>query len=136
MNLAQLKTYLKKIEKYITFDESNILQKTSNFPILTHKLINLLTDEIKNLKDLELQKKVKYGKLYKYYKTEDDYNWSNKLEIDSQIYSHKDYVKVCQDLNEEELVVKRLEETLDNVKKISFHIRNFIEWKKFTEGDK
>jgi hypothetical protein len=75
-----------------------------------------------------------YGKLYMQHKKNNDRSFS-KPEIDIIIQSESKYRDIKIEYNTQEMYLKYLDFTIDNIKKISFQVKNYIEIKKFFQGD-
>ena len=55
--------------------------------------------------------------------------------MDWLIKCDKQWIALCVQYNEQEMYLKYLEGTIDNVKKVSFQVKNYIDIKKFFAGD-
>jgi hypothetical protein len=75
-----------------------------------------------------------YGKLYDKYKFDYEKKLDGKAEIEAYIYSDPIYVKKQYEYNVQEKQVKYLEGIVDSVSKISFSVKNYVEFKKFLAG--
>lgn len=137
LDLLNEKTFKKlqqKVVKDLDFNDENVLEKSTRIPTFYQRYLELYIDEIRKLKNVSISLDTKYGELYKYYKYEDNHTWDNKAEIVSQINTNEDYNVLKQEQIKREFVVKYLEEVLDNIKRMSFSIKNFIDLKKFNAG--
>jgi hypothetical protein len=126
---------LKKIaESEVKFDDKDAAASAQRVPNLYQRYLDIYVSELRDfkLKKIELDKK--YGELYKATKFHDSYEWASKSEIDSQIYANKDYHALRVYINQQEHVVKYLESVLDNIKRLSFSIKNWVDIKKFEHG--
>lgn len=123
-----------KVIKDLEFNDDNVLEKSTKIPTYYQRYLELFIDEMKELKKINLKVDTKYGELYKYYKYEDNRTWDNKAEIVSQINTNQEYNDLRKEQVKREFVVKYLEEVLDNIKRMSFSIKNFIDLKKFNAG--
>lgn len=134
MDIQQFKKLKVLAEKDIQFDEKNVLELSERVPNLFQKYLDVYVEELKILKDMEINREKKYGELYKHFKHKDQYEWSQKGEIESQINSDPNYYKLKMQIAQQEFMVKYLENVLDNIKRLSFSIKNWIEIKKFQAG--
>jgi len=126
---------LKKIaSKEVVFTEEDIANQCLIVPRLFQRYLDVYTVELEELKIMIAQKEKKHGKLYKYYKYEDDIKWTTREEINSQIRSNDEYYKILLKCEKQEVIVSFLNETIDNIKKMSFNMKNYIEIKKFLTG--
>ena len=83
---------------------------------------------------MNIDKNEKYGKLYEKYKFNHTQTLDTKGEIEAWINSDPVYVKLLKELAEQEVVCKYLEGVVDKMSKLSFDLKNFIEYKKFLSG--
>lgn len=134
LDMKIFKRLQNKVVSDLDFNDENVLEKSTRIPTFYQRYLELYIDEIRQLKKISLTVDAKYGELYKYYKYNDNHSWDNKAEIVSQINTNKEYNELRQELVKREFVVKYLEEVLDNIKRMSFSIKNFIDLKKFNAG--
>jgi endonuclease IV len=120
----------------LTFSESEtkLTNLTRALPSIYQKAIGILTDQLQEVKTIGLVRDEIYSKLYSNQKIGQGRSYSSK-EIDILIKSEKKYVDICVEYNKQEVYFKYLEATIDNIKKISFQIKNYIDMKKFFAGD-
>lgn len=71
-----------------------------------------------------------YGQLYKFYKFNDKYAWGTSKEIDSQIYSNKQYCDEARKLATEKYQLDYILETLGTLKGMHYTIKNYLDYKK------
>ena len=121
-------------EKEIQFNEKNALEISVQVPNLFQKYLDIYIEELKTLNMFEIGREKKYGELYKHFKHKDQYEWTQKGEIESQINSDPSYYAIKIQIVQQEYVVKYLENVLDNVKRLSYTIKNWIEIRKFQSG--
>lgn len=134
MDIQQFKKLKVLAEKDLQFDEKNVLQMSEKVPNLFQRYLDIYVEELKVLKGMELDREKMYGDLYKHFKYNDSYEWNQKGEIESQINSNDEYNKLKIKMAQQEFMVKYLESVLDNIKRLSFSIKNWIEIKKFQAG--
>jgi hypothetical protein len=122
------------IEKELTLNEENVGLLTLKIPNLHTKYLDIYVKEMKIFKTIALDKTKLYSKLYHENKFEGVYKLDSVKEID--IYCNRDpeYYKKSQEYLLQEIIVKYLEATLDNIQKLNFVIKNYIEWRKFLAG--
>src|SRR5210317_1690339 len=108
MKIEDFKRLIKLMEEEVKITDDNLLERSYRYPDTYMRYLAIFTNQLTELKSLEVRKKEMYGKLFKYYKYEDDRNWETKQEIESQIYSDKKYVDICVQYNEQEAMVKHL----------------------------
>ena len=126
---------LKKLtEEKLAFSEDNIQGKIASIPLLYDTYMKAFVRENKLLNELKLDKDVLYADLYKYFKYDADHRWDTKNEIESQMYSDVKYQSKVKQINEQQEIVTFLELTLENIKTLSFSLKNYIDWRKFQEA--
>ena len=123
-------------EETLQFDESDakLTALTKSLPGIYQKAIAMFTEQYQTCNNLKTLKEDMYGKIYKKHKITDSRSFS-KPEIDIIIQSDDNYRKLKIEYNTQEMYLKYLEFTIDNIKKISFQVKNYIEIKKFFAGD-
>jgi len=121
-------------DKEVRFTEDTALTKTTEVPNLYQKYLDIYIVELKTLKDMKTDMAKTYGIKYDYYKNKHTHTWSGKAEIETQIFADPVYHKERIKMNQQEYMVEYLEGVLDNVKRLSFSLKNFIDMKKFQTG--
>jgi hypothetical protein len=121
-------------EKEIQFTEKNALEISERVPNFFQKYLDIYTEELRTLKMLEVDREKKYGELYKHFKHKDQYEWTQKAEIESQMNADPSYYELRMQIVQQEYIVKYLEQVLDNIKRLSYSIKNWIEIRKFQAG--
>jgi hypothetical protein len=136
MTEAKYLEWKKFFNETLTFSdsESKLKSLTRSLPSIYQSAIGIFSEQLQEVKELSLVKDEIYGKLFSKYKKDHSRSFSTK-EIDIMIKSEDKYIDVCIEYNKQETYLKYLEATIDNIKKISFQVKNFIEIKKFYQGD-
>lgn len=119
---------------HVTEDEQQVMQLSSKVPQVFQIILDLYSANLYELKKLKLKRDRKKAELIKYYK-EDHQRALAPKEIEEYILLDDDYYKTLGEYDWLSMVVGYIENTLDNIKKISFNIKNWIEIRKFFEGD-
>ncbi len=104
-----------------------------NIPNIYQTVLDIYTSELMILKNLQAKSDKKFGEMIKYYKETYKVSLSTK-EVEGYINSNDEYHALVVNVYNTQCVVNYLEQTLDNIKKLSFNIKNWIEIKKFYEG--
>ena len=136
MNIEQFKLLKEKFESDLELNEDNVMEKSLKFSSLYSKCLNFYLQEVKILKTILIEKDKVYGELYHKFKFNPDkepqYNYTldSHKELDIYVKSHDDYYKKALQYQNQELIVKYLEETLKNIDSTGYRIKNFIEFKK------
>jgi hypothetical protein len=136
MEETQFKAIRDFFEETLVFDESDkkLTSLTRSLPGIYQKAIKIYTDQYQTCNNLKTVKEELYGKLYMQHKKNNDRSFS-KPEIDIIIQSESKYRDIKIEYNTQEMYLKYLDFTIDNIKKISFQVKNYIEIKKFFQGD-
>jgi hypothetical protein len=136
MEEAKFKQIRDFFEETLVFDDSDakLTSLTRSLPGIYQKAINMYTDQYQTCNNLKTVKEELYGKLYLQHKKNNDRSFS-KPEIDILIQSEGKYRDIKIEYNTQEMYLKYLDFTIDNIKKISFQVKNYIEIKKFFSGD-
>lgn len=134
MDLETFKKLKTMAEKEIKFDPKNIENLCSENSSLYQKYLDIYSTELLELKKLKLEYDEKYGNEFKQVKYYDKHEWGNKAEVDSQINTKKDILEIRNKLAVEEVIVDYLQNVLENIKRLSFSIKNYIDYKKVMMG--
>jgi hypothetical protein len=120
--------------KKFIINDLNILTKTQTLSKTLQDYITIFVSEYETLKTLKTNQDHLYGQLYKHYKENYNVELESKHEYETYILGDEKYYNLTLELNKQEIIVKFLEETIDNIKKLSFNIKNWLEIKKYFEG--
>lgn len=129
--LKQLKTIVTEDLKMTT---DNASDKSLNVPYLYHKYQDVFIDELQLLKTRKQDRVLLYNKMYREIKDGNKF-YDTKNEVETVIFSDDKYDETCRLENESGVIVEYLKGTLENISKISFNVKNFIEYRKFLEGN-
>jgi len=128
---------LEEIQKMADVDlkvDRNALDVIStDVPYLHNKYYKILTKERLTLKALEFEYNKVYRVKWKYYTTKYTFVLEKRevptyINGDDEIIEHQKKLEIAKEK------IKYLEAIIDNINKISFNIRNAIEWQKFLNG--
>jgi hypothetical protein len=111
--------------------EDNVLTQAISIPSSYHYYLDIYADELKILKNKITEREKLYGVLYDQIRFHDNRELKNKTEIDPYINSNEMYYQLCLNVNDQEVIVKYLEETISSINKLSYSIRNYIDIKNF-----
>jgi len=123
-----------KINTDLLITESNVLLKSIEIPQIYTFYLNHYRKTLKYYKELLVLKDKIYGELFHYYKYEFTHALDKKTDIEPYINSNEKFYKILIKVNNQEIYLKWLEKALDNIKQMSFNIKNFIDYKKFMNG--
>ena len=130
MEVSAFKRLQKDIKDRLVLDEDRLYDSTMRMGTLYQDYLEVYISELADLKGIMLKMDKLYGHLYDKYKNSSDKSWTQKGEIESQIYSNDDYHMLRVKKAKQEVMVKFLEESLSNIKSFGFTIKNTIELKK------
>ena len=117
-----------KAAEDVKFDKTNAMEKCQNVPSLYQHWLDVFNKESAKLIRLQLDQDKLYGELYKKYRFESDYTWESQKEIDSQIKCDQDWLKLAAEMGKQKIVVDWLQETLGNINRMSFSIKNYLQF--------
>ena len=135
MDKDKLKRIKLIIEDELKFDSGTILEKNRNIPKMYHMYLDIFLAENREYKKLVAQRDSLYAKKYHYFKYDYDYKLDSKGEIDLFIKGDDEYNKLNLKVETQKLHAEFFEKTLDNIRTLSFSIKNHIEFKKFLAGN-
>jgi hypothetical protein len=107
---------------------------TRSMPNIYQQAISFYTDQLRVVQEMRLEKDRIYSEGFKYYKEKQNRDYTAK-DIDVLMDSNTGYVDICRELAKQEMYCNYLEHTINNIKSISFNINNYINVKKFFQGD-
>jgi hypothetical protein len=114
--------------------EETLEQQSLRIPQVYQNYLTLYIEEIKTYKDLLSEKDKLYGVLFNDMKFNTNKELKTKSEIEPFIWANEGYYKMCLRINDQEIQVKYLEETLSTLKNMSYHISNAITLIKIRKG--
>ena len=134
MTYEDFKKLKRRALEDLEFNEDNAIELSIKVPNLYQKYLSLYINELDKYKKLVVKRDRMYGELLRNEKVNGDIEWKSKDEYNSVIMTNDNYYDLKLKTQEQEHIVKFLEETLDNIKRMSFNIKNFIDLKKFLAG--
>lgn len=130
----------KKIKDFFTdalqFDESErgLVKLTRMIPNYYQLAIDNYTEQLRYVSELKLEKDRIYSEGFQHYKVKQNRDYTAK-EIEIIMDGSPQYVDLCRELIKQEMYCNYLEHTVNNIKSISFQVNNYINVKKFFQGD-
>jgi hypothetical protein len=122
-------------EKDLTIkDDFAALNKSKDISSIHQRYISLLTQEILTAKHLGIKRARLYQKLYHQFKFENNFTLDSSKEIEVYINGHEDMIIVETDLALQQTVVRFLEDTCDNLKRLAYTLKTYLDMKKFLAG--
>ena len=134
MLISDLPKLKAKVDADLTINENNVSKKSLDSAYIYHQFLDLHITEIRELKRLAVERDRIYGTLYEKFKFNGPYKLDSKGEIEAWIHMDPQYIKTITEFNEQEVICKYLEGVVEVISKMSFNIKNFIEYKKFLSG--
>lgn len=131
-DFEKLQEYL---DKKISFTKDNAEIKLQELPNIHQNLIKVLASIHSELNTLQRQQGELHGQLLKFYKFESDYRWENQKETEWQIKSNAKYIALQEKIDVLEVQSDYIGKTFDNIKNVGYAVKNYIEWKRFVNGD-
>jgi len=130
---AEIKKFFEDTLKFGDSDQS-LTSLTRKMPQIYQTAIEMYTDQLHIVKTLAAEKDKAYSEGFKHFKFDQNRDLSTK-EIDICMDSNASYVKISRELMLQEKYCNFLEHTINNIKSVSFNINNYINVKKFFQGD-
>lgn len=127
---------LKKTTGEISFDERTAPSVLQKIPQKYQTFLDILSVELMELNALKAQKENLYGKIYIELKEKGRRELSGKHEFDAYINSNGTFHDLCVKIFKQEVIIRYLEETLSNIKSLSYNIKNYLDYKKFYAGER
>ena len=127
MNLEQFKVLKAKVEDDLLVDESNAAEKSLKFSSLYSKYLALYMQELRLLKTLNTDKDKLFGELYHFYKFENNFQLDSSKEIETYVRSNLKFYNKCLEFQNQEIIVKYLEEVLQNITNTGYRVKNYVE---------
>lgn len=129
--------FQKKVDKDLEITKDNVYEKSMNYSSIYHKYISTYYRALNKLNELKIDKDKIYGDLYHEYKFQNKnggYEISTKTEVDLYVKRDDIYIKVAKQFSNQEGIVKYLELVLDDIKSMSYTLKNYIEFEKLRMG--
>jgi hypothetical protein len=134
MTDSQMLVLMEEIEADIKVDKNDLSKMTLELPWIYNKYLKRYLAEMRTLGELESDLVKYHGERFKYYKIDYERRMDNKFEIEEMINQEPEYNKLCRDKKKQESYVQYIEKSLDNIKNISYQVKNHIEWLKIKEN--
>lgn len=145
MNIDEFKQLREDADEDVKMPDTMeaIIQKNNLLPAIVQKWTKLYNIQEFLCSRLNIELMQIYGEIYKCYKfsklTKDlqqKYNlsvnelWDNSKGIETQINCNPVYIAKVKEVNQQKYILEFIKQTLDNIKNLSFTIKNYIEYKK------
>lgn len=104
-------------------------------PLLQSKYLRILNEEYLKLAKLEGEYDVLFKAKWKYYKYDYDIVLDKRDEVLTHINGDDEIVKLKARIALAKQTLQYIEGVIKTLRERSFHVRNYIEWKKFQNGD-
>jgi hypothetical protein len=133
MKLEELNRIKKEIEADLEITDDNVLGKTLEVPKIYQKYLSVFLRESIELKKLKADLDKCYGLKIRGLKENIGYKL-NAGETEGYVDSEEDYFLKRKEFFLQEAITKYLEDSIVNIKNLSFNISNYIALKKFLLG--
>ena len=134
MTINEFESLKKTAEEELKFDKSNAAEKNILLPNLYQKWLGIFNTEASRLAVIRLDLEKKSGELYQFYKNEDKIAHDTMKEIEGCIASNPEYLELKAKEIKQAAIVDYLEGTLNNIKQLSYSLKNFVEYQKIQLG--
>ena len=134
MTTTEFETLKKNAENDLSFDKSNAAEKNIMVPNMYQKWLGIFNTESSRLAVIRLDLEKVAGELYQFYKVEDKVAHNTQKEIEGCISKDPRYLDLKAKEIRQVAIVDYLEGTLNNIKQLSFSLRNYIEYQKIQMG--
>jgi len=125
----------KQIEEDLEITEKNLLSKNFEITRLFNKYNLMYISILKKYKKIKNELNLLYKQKYHYYKFDFNYGLSSKAEIDLYVKGDNDYIKKSDIVDDCYIKLKMIENTLEEIKNVRYHVSNIIKIKTFMSGD-
>ena len=123
-----------KATEDLKFDKTNAMSKCQEIPSLYQHWLDIFNRESAKLVKLQLEQDKLYGDLYKKYRHYSDLSWDSQKEVESQIKCDEEWMKQAREYAKQKIVVDYVQETLSNINRMSYSIKNYLEFLKYQGG--
>lgn len=133
MTYDQFEKLKKHIEKVISFDESNLTSKLSEFSRIYSNLSNICVDEELYISELkseqasllsDIQDSIKTGRIL----------YENKDEIKIKMNGDIRIKEINLEISKREIMVRYIQIQQQNLTNLRYDVTNFIKWKEYEAG--
>ena len=123
----------KKAEEDLVCDKVVVQDKCRDVPSIYQRWLNVFNKESRIYADLVRKQKALYGALYKELRFKSNYAWTEEG-IKSQIATDTRWIEVALEVDRQKHVVDYLQATLDNINRLGFSIKSYIDLLKYQGG--
>lgn len=134
MTLEEFENLKTKAEEELKFDKTNVAEKNMMLPNMYQKWLGIFNTEASRLSIIRMDLEKKRGELYQFYKFDDKAVHDTRQEIEGCIAANPEYLAIKAKEIKQVAIVDWLEGTLNNIKQLSFSLRNYIEFQKVQLG--
>ena len=124
----------KKVEEDLEITEDNVQQKSLKLANLYSHYLKTYIQELKILKFRLTEKNKIYQQKYHHYKFEYQYELGAAKEIETYVNGDDEIHKINLSIQQQEIIVKFLELTLENINNTGYRIKNYIDITKLKLG--
>lgn len=133
MTLEEFSELQKKAEQDLACDKVIVQDKCRDVPSIYQRWLNLFNKENRIYTALVIKQKALYGELYKELRFKSNYAWTEDG-IKSQIAAHPKWLEVAVEVDKQKHVIDFIQSTLDNINRLGFSIKSYIDLLKYQGG--
>jgi hypothetical protein len=134
VSLKKIEEIIKEVEEDLTITMDNLDKKLYQIPKLHSKYLKYFYEYSKVLITLEKDLKKCYREKYYYYTFEHNKKLENAKEVEFHIISDDDYAPILERRNKAKAIVDVLDRAVNKVDKLSFDVKNIIDYLKYSAG--
>lgn len=127
-------TLREQINIDLIIDKSKLDDEAINHPALVQKYLNLYFDQLRRLHPLQHEYDLLYKDKLIFYTTKFDLIPKTVKELDSLIKGDLEIIELQKKIDEQNILISFLKESVDNIKNKGWAIKNAIDMMKFKEG--
>ena len=131
------KTIQVQLQADLEISSDNIQNKSMELSKIYQKYLDLYFSEIKTLQEFQESRNKKFAEIFHKIRTEGYQGYDvGKTKNETEIYINldPDYQKINKQFLDQELIVKYLEKSLENINKAGFSIKNYVDLQKLKQG--
>ena len=136
MNIENFNKLKRIASSEVIFDPNKLEDIIGGNASMYQRYLGIYNKELLELKELKIEYDRLYGISLKEvkFKGYDGYQWSTKTEIDSQINTIDEIITLRKKLAIQEIIVDYFQNLLENIKRLSYTTKNWIDYKKLQAG--
>lgn len=138
MDIEKFEKFKVECAEIFKITEENINDKNMKVSSMYELTLRVYIQEKKLLNQMNIEKEKMYSDLYHYFKFnrefKSDFSLNTKNEVEVFITRDEKYHKYLLSITDQEMQVKYIEEVMDQLKKMTYNIKNYVDLKKIKLG--